>query len=206
MLNLPHSTEVSQPLPKAQIFKKFELKASQREAFDTDVAKMEIVNAIIPQTLPAIAVGNEVKGIFVVKVELKRRDFDTKNITLIAKLIPQKIVFMLCFEDKFQLAVYNTKLFLSPWYTSESAIPKLLETNSTLDHIWDSVVAKIGQLEVLEGQKLSEAIEIVEKRQKLTSLLEQLNRKLRNTSQNHQQLEIFSEIKKVKAELQKFNK
>ena len=48
MLELPQSTSVKRPLPKAQIYQKFELKASQRDAFDADVAKMEIVNFIPP--------------------------------------------------------------------------------------------------------------------------------------------------------------
>ena len=49
MLGLLQSTELKHQLPKAQIYQKFELKASQREALDADVAKMEIVNFIHPR-------------------------------------------------------------------------------------------------------------------------------------------------------------
>ena len=44
MLGLTESTEVKRALPKDQLYKKFELKASQCDAFDAfdaDVAKME---------------------------------------------------------------------------------------------------------------------------------------------------------------------
>ena len=108
MLGLPQSTEINRPLPKAQLYKKFELKQAQRDAFDADVARMEIVNFIAPQSLPGIAEGVEVKAVFVVDVELKRHDYDTKNITLISKLIPHRIFFALRHEDKVQLAVYHT--------------------------------------------------------------------------------------------------
>ena len=46
MLGLPQSTEVNRPMPKAQLYKKFELKQAQRDAFDADIARMEIVNFI----------------------------------------------------------------------------------------------------------------------------------------------------------------
>lgn len=64
MLGLPQSTEVKRPMPKAQLYKKFELKQTQRDAFDADVARMEIVNFIAPQSLPGIAEGTEVKAGF----------------------------------------------------------------------------------------------------------------------------------------------
>lgn len=34
MLGLPQSTEVKRPLPKAQLYKRFDWKPSQRESFD----------------------------------------------------------------------------------------------------------------------------------------------------------------------------
>lgn len=71
MFGLPQSTEVNCPMPKAQLYKKFELKQAQRDVFDADIARMEIVNFIAPQSLPGIAEGTEVKAVFVVDVELK---------------------------------------------------------------------------------------------------------------------------------------
>lgn len=71
-LQLPSSTIVDRPLPKAQLYKKFELKQSQRDAVDADIARLDFVNRIAPQTMPAIVEGTEVKAIFVVEVELKR--------------------------------------------------------------------------------------------------------------------------------------
>ncbi|EJX03784.1 hypothetical protein EVA_08111, partial [gut metagenome] len=70
MLGLPQSTEVNRPLPKAQIYKKFELKQGQRDAFDNDIARLNIVHLISPQTIPAVTEGAVVKAIFVVDVEL----------------------------------------------------------------------------------------------------------------------------------------
>ena len=106
MLGLPQTTEVKRPLPKAQLFKRFDWSASQRERFDAEVSRLDFVNWISPRTVPAIAAGNEIKEIFVVEVSLKLRDFDTKAITLLAKDIPQRIVYLLRYEDESMLAVY----------------------------------------------------------------------------------------------------
>lgn len=44
MLGLPQSTEVKRQMPKAQIYKKFEPKQAQHDAFDKDIARLNIVN------------------------------------------------------------------------------------------------------------------------------------------------------------------
>lgn len=115
MLGLPQSTEVKRPLPKAQLYRRFDWKPSQRESFDGDVARLDFVNWIAPRTLPAISEGAEVKEIFVIEVTLKTRDFDMKNIMLLAKSIPQNVIYLLRFEDEAMLAVFFTKLFTTSW-------------------------------------------------------------------------------------------
>lgn len=196
MLGLPQSTELNRPMPKAQLYKKFELKQAQRDAFDADVARMEIVNVIAPQSLPGIAEGTEVKAVFVVDVELKRHDYDTKNIILIAKLIPHRIIFALRHGDKVQLAVYHTKLFTTTWQASESV--NLTLSGLNLDGVWENIVASIGSLEVVDGNSLTEQIRFDEERERLIRQIESLERLMRSTSQPRRQRELYSEIKKLK--------
>lgn len=199
MLGLPQSTEVNRPMPKAQLYKKFELKQAQRDAFDADIARMEIVNFIAPQSLPGISEGTEVKAVFVVDVELKRSDYDTKNILLISKLIPHRIIFALRHEDKVQLAVYYTKLFTAQWQSLDSASVNLSGLN--LDAVWQNIVAFIGELEVAEGNSLSEQIRVDEERTKLMRQIESLERQMRSTAQPRRQRELYAEIKKLKSNL-----
>ena len=201
MLGLPQSTEVNRPLPKAQIYKKFELKQGQRDAFDNDIARLNIVHLISPQTIPAVTEGAVVKAIFVVDVELKHSDYDTKNIALISKLIPQRIVFALRYGDKVQLAVFHTKLFVTPW--------QLLTTNSSLltikglnlDAVWQNIVSSIGEVEVAKGNSLTEQIKADDERSKILLQLENLERQMRSTSQTRRQREIYAEIKKLKNQI-----
>lgn len=199
MLGLPQSTEVNRPMPKAQLYKKFELKQAQRNAFDADVARMEIVNFIAPQSLPGIAEGTDVKAVFVVDVELKRHDYDTKNIILIAKLIPHRIIFALRHEDKVQLAVYHTKLFTGPWQASESINLSLSGLN--LDSVWKNIVAEIGSLELDEGNSLTEQIRVDDERNRVLRQIEALERQMRSIAQPRRQRELYAEIKKLKGGL-----
>lgn len=103
MLGLLQSTEVKRPLPKAQLFKRF----------DGEVSRLDFVNWISPRTVPAIAVGNDVKEIFGVEVQLKSQGFDTKAIELLAMNIPQHIVYVLRYEEEAILALYHTKLLMT---------------------------------------------------------------------------------------------
>lgn len=199
MLGLPPSTELQKPLPKSQLYKKFDLKASQQASFDKDVASMVIVNAIMPQTLPAIAEGNDVKAIFVIEIGLKRKDYDPKSLGLIARLIPQRIVFALRFEGNVQLAVYHDKLFTTPWQSSEAAVLPLNGLN--LDTIWENIVSSIGQFAVAENKSLSEQIKIDDERAKLERQIATLERQMNTTKQPHRKRELFVELQKIKGQL-----
>ena len=196
MLGLPQSTEVKRPLPKAQLYKRFDWKPSQRESFDGEVSRLDFVNWIAPRTLPAIAEGAEVKEIFVIEVTLKTRDFDPKNIILLAKSIPQRVIYLLHFEDEAMLAVYYTKLFTSSWQPLDNVIVPL--EGLSLDTVWQNIVAFVGKLVFADGNSLTEQIRIDEERAWLIRQIESLERKMRSTVQPRRKRELFVEIQKLK--------
>ena len=197
MFGLPQSTEVKRQLPKAQLYKKFELKQSQRDAVDADIARIDFVNMIAPQTMPAITEGTDVKAIFVVEVELKRLDYDKKSIALVAKLIPQQIIFALRYGEKVQLAVYHTMLFVSEWQPLDAVTIPLAGLN--LDAVWQNMVAAIGEMEVADGNTLTEQIQADDERKRLLKRIETLERQMRTTTQTRRQRELYAEIKKLKS-------
>lgn len=197
MLNLPQSTEVKRPLPKAQLYKRFDWKPSQRESFDGEVSRLEFVNWIAPCTLPAIAEGVEVKEIFVIEVTLKTRDFDPKNIVLLAKSIPQRVIYLLRYEDEAMLAVYHAKLFTAPWQSLDSATVELSGLN--LDAVWQSIVSSIGQFSVEQDKSLTEQIKIDEEHEKRLRQISALERQMNATKQPRRKRELFLELQKQKS-------
>ena len=196
MMNLPKSTEVRRPLPKAQLYKRFGWKSSERDGFDDDVSRLDFVNWISPRTLPAIAEGEEVKEIYVVEVTLKKRDFDIRNIALLAKSIPQRVIYLLRFEDEAMLAVYHSKLFTSSWLPLDNVTLPL--EGLSFDAVWQNIVAYIGSFEVAAGKSLAEQIRIDEEHAQLVRQIAALERQMNATKQPRRKRELFLELQNLK--------
>ena len=199
MFGLPPSTEVKKQLPKKTIYAKFDLKPSQRESFDADIARIDIVGFVSPKTVPALAVGEEVKQFYMFAVELKRKEYDAKNIALLTKLIQQKIVFALQFEEETQFAIYHTKLISSAWDNTEDA--KLTLSGLNLDTAWDNIVKSIGHIEVEEGNTLKEQIKFDDQKAKILAQIATLERKMALEKQPRRKREYFEEMKKLKKQI-----
>ena len=196
MLGLPPTTEVKRPLPKAQLFKRFDWTASQRERFDAEVSRLDFVNWISPRTVPAIAAGNYVNEIFVVEVSLRSRYFDVKAIQLLAKYIPQRIVYLLRYEDEAMLAAYYAKLFTTPWRTTDDITLPL--SGLILDTVWENIVSSIGQFSIEDDKSLSEQIKLDEERAKLERQIAALERQMNAIKQPRRKRELFVELQNLK--------
>lgn len=199
MLGLPSATEISQALPKKAIFDKFDVKSAQKEHFDKDISRMIIVNAISPTTIPTLQRGNEVECIYLVEVMLKRQDYDPKNLLLLSKLIPQRIVFVLHYGELLQLAIYHTKLISSGWQNAQLVTLHLQGLD--LDEVWENLVIHIGDIVVEDHHTLNEQIIIDDNRIKLLKEIELLEKKARNEKQPRKKLEMFEELKAMKRQL-----
>ena len=201
MYGLPQSTITKKQLPKKAIFAKFDLKPSQRESFDADIARIDIVAVVNPTTVPAVGEGSEIKEFYVLAVQLKQRDFDAKNIALLTKLIPRKIVFALHYEEEVQFAIYHTKLITSNWQLLTPNSSFLTVQGLDLDVVWENIVKNIGSIEVEDGNTLKEQIEEDDERAKILKQIEILDKKCRTEKQPRRKLEIFEQIKKLKKQI-----
>ncbi|MBD5371249.1 MAG: DUF4391 domain-containing protein [Bacteroides sp.] len=196
MLGLPPTTEVKRPLPKTQLFKRFDWTASQRERFDAEVSRLDVVNWISPRTVPAIAAGNEVKEIMVVDVLVKSREFDAESIVPFAKYLPYRTVFVLRYEDEAMLAAYHGKLFTAPWQHLDSISLTLSGLN--LDAVWENIVSTIGDFSVEQDNSLTEQIKIDEERDRHLRRIEALERQMKAAKQPRRKRELFVELQRLK--------
>ena len=201
MYGLPQSTECKKQLPKKAIFAKFDLKPPQRESFDADIARIDIVAAVSPLTVPALAVGEEVKEFYVLAVQMKRKEYDSKNIALLTKLIPQKMVFALHYGDEVQLAIYHTKVITSVWQPINQKSEIINLTGLTLDTVWENIVKSIGQIDVESGNTLTEQIAANDQRAKLLAQIATLERKMASEKQPRRKREYFEQIRTLKIKL-----
>ena len=200
MYGLPPACEVKKQLPKKAIYAKFNLNSAQRDCFDADIARLDIVGCVSSSNIPALAPGDEVKEFYVLNVQLKHKGYDSKNIALLTKLIPQKMVFALNCENTTQFAIYHTKLISSAWKASDCAILPLSGLN--LDVVWENIVKTIGQITVADGNSLGQQIIADEQRDKLLARIVQLERKMACEKQPRRKREYFTQILLLKRQIQ----
>ena len=199
MYGLPASTILNKPLYKKAVFEKFNLKTAERDRFDADISKMVLLAYISPDRVPALSEGKDIKGFYVLQVMMKRKEYDTKNILLLQKLIPQKIIFLLQYEELSQLCIFHTRLQQSEWNDTESTEIPL--KGLTLDEVWENIVATIGNLDIDAEETIEEQIINREEREKLLRQIEQLEKRCRAEKQTRKKFELHLQIVRLKEKL-----
>ena len=201
MLGLPKTTEIAKQLPKKAIFSKFELKPAQRDRFDADISRIDIVNMVSSNTVPGLKEGERVKEFYVLLVSLKQEEYDEKNILLLSKLIKQHMIFALVFQDRLRLAVVHDKLFATDWEPlADAALPLM---GFDMDKVWENLVMAIGHFEVMEGVTIEEQITIDGEKQKVIKQIETLEKKVRAEKQPRRKYELFLQLSELKELLEK---
>lgn len=200
MLKLPEVTELRKALPKAQIYRKFELTNAQQTKFDADISRIDIVNEVSTRTIPAIQEGQKIKSFYLLSVTLKTKDYEPKNIERIAKLIPQNLVFSLQFEEEIQLAVFCEKLFTTDWMLENNASIPL--TGLNFDEVWENIIKTIEGGEWDNSLTLEENIELKEKKAKLQKEIDRLEKQARKEVQPKKKFELVAQKRKLEEELQ----
>ena len=200
MYNLPPSTEINKSLPKTAIYEKFELKPSQQKAFDADVSRMVITNVLSSHTLPAVAEGQNVKTIYVVTVQLKRKQYVSgKSIELLSRLIPQKMVLVLEHDDKMQLAVHHSRLLTSEWMNEADVDIPILGLD--FDKVWENIVAEVGSIVLDNAISIDEQLDKDWKRRQTEQKIAQLEKSARIEKQPRKKWELVAEIRRLEKEL-----
>ena len=95
MFNLPTPTEIKKQLPKKAIFAKCDLTAQQRNAIDADIARVDIVGFVSPDTIKTIAPGKKVSQFYIFTAQLKRKDYNRKSIEFCSRLF-RNVLSLLC--------------------------------------------------------------------------------------------------------------
>ena len=200
MYNLPQSTEINKALPKTVLYEKFELKPSQQKAFDADVSRMVITNVLSSHTLPAVAEGQSVKTIYVVTVQLKRKQYVSgKSIELLSRLIPQKIVLVLHHDDKMQLAVHHSRLLTSEWMNEDDLDIPILGLD--FDKVWENIVATVSGIVLDNAISIDEQLDKDWKRRQTEQKIAQLEKRARIEKQPRKKWELVAEIRRLEKEL-----
>ena len=192
MYALPNSTLLSKQIPKKAIFLKFGLTPAQRQRIDADIARIDIIARLAQETLPAIAVGKEVKDIYVLSVSLKTKSYHPDSIKLLAHLIPQRMLFVLCHEQQAQLAIIHEGLHTGCWNAKQELRIPLNALN--LDGLWELLVIAIGNVSHNNELTLNECILQKKQREGILKNIELLQRRMDKERSLVKQIQMRSQI------------
>lgn len=199
MFGLPEKSVLNKQLPKKAIYSKFNLNTAQKERFDADITRIVIINEISARSTN-IPEGETVSVFYVVHLALKHLAYDVKNIELITKLIPQKMLLVLEYENKACLAVWRTQLITSEWKnTGEISVPI---SGLNLDTVWDNIIMQIGEITLSDGNNLDEQITVNAERVKLMKQIAKLEKQARAEKQPKKKYELVQQIKILNKQLE----
>ncbi len=203
MLNLPKSTECNARLPKNAIYTKYQVIHAKKVEIDSCITKLTIINELSQATLK-IEAGKNIKSIYLVYVHLKESNIEEnklkKALTLLSKLINQKVIFLIEDNRKARLALFHKEFFQTDWKVIEELNININALN--LEILWENIVKSIANIESKENSSLEESISVNTQKEKLQKEIARLDKKARTEKQSHKKQELASQVKKLKQELE----
>ena len=202
MLGLPACTEVKKIIPKKVFYNKFKLNTAEQKEFDAAIKQLAIVNEISSRTLPALQQKVGEKAIFVLAVQLKQENCAEKILYKLCKLINQRLLLALQYNDKVQLALYfNNKILLNGF--KPEALQKITLQGTSLNEIWEQLALQVANLTPLAGLTPAAVIANAGKREELTKQIAALTKKMFAERQAKKKLELRLQLNQLKEELKK---
>lgn len=200
MLGLPETTALRKIIPKKVLFAKYAMNTAEQREFDNTIRQLAIVNEVSSRTIPALSSKPEDKAIYVLAVQLKQASCDEKLILKLLKLIDQRLILALSYEDKLQLALFHNKLIMDELRPASEK--KLYLQGLTINDVWDNLALSLAKIEAKEGQSAQEAIAKDMERASLLKEIEKLEKKMWSERQPKKKLELREQIIALKQKLE----
>lgn len=199
MLGLPQTTEVKKIIRKRDLYKKFELNTAEQKEFDAAIRQMTIVNEISLRTIPALQ--KQEKAVFVLAVQLKQEGCAEKLLQRLCRLIDQRLLLALCYEDKLQLALYfDNRILLNEFMPV--AEQKVNLQGTSLNDIWENLALQVAQLTPRAGLTPASVIANAGRRAEAEAQIAALTKKMFAEKQARKKLTLREAINKLKNELE----
>lgn len=198
MFALPKQTRFDKNMPKEIFYQKGDFSVSDRELFVSQIAKITWSHKIAPNTIN-IEASEDFTEIQVIHIALKSEEYQIKILSIIQKMIPYHIVFVLSHKGQARLAVYQTKWLEGEWQPIDDI--EIPIKGLTLEKAWENIVVTVGEVKLEQGNTLDEQITLTEEKKKLLRKIEALEKKARAEKQPKKKFAMVQEIKRLKEKL-----
>lgn len=215
MIALPKTTEFNRRIPKQKFYENMDISPTLKKVFVEYVKIIYWKNKIAVSTTN-LAAGKDVTELEVFEIRLNSPITDDNLLRQIDRQIPYHILFILEYENKYQAWIGykeaamsgNNAFKVSGYYHTEWLEEDKLTLNMeglNLDAVYENYVRQIAgdRLErETSGERLKESIERDEKRQQLQKQIDVLTARIRKEKQLNKQMEMNSQLKKLKKEME----
>ncbi|MDE7244613.1 MAG: DUF4391 domain-containing protein, partial [Oscillospiraceae bacterium] len=152
-----------------------------------------------------LTAGSEIREILLLKISLKKQEFDAKIIEAIAKQNPHHLVFCLTFVESCQLALYHGKLYRTAWTPSDALT--LSAKGYSLSEIWNGLIEQIAlqeeRTEAPAGLSIDERLALQDRTLKLEKLIAKTEAAAWKEQQSKKRFALYSKAQAYKKELEK---
>lgn len=213
MLGFPASTEFNKKIPKQKFYDNLDISPVLRRVFVDQIRLVYWRNKLAASTLN-IATGEAVTEIEVFEVRLNDPQLDEAVLKQIDKEIPYHILFVLTCNGKAQAwigykeaAASGSNTFKVSRYYHTDWMPEnelhLGIDGLNMDAVYESLVRQIAgdKLQTDSGESLKESVERDEKKKQLEKQIAALESKMRKEKQLNRCMEINTELKLLKKQL-----
>lgn len=215
MIGLPKTTEFNKRIPKQKFYENMDISPILKKVFVEQVKIIYWRNKIAASTTN-LAAGSHVTEIEVFEVRLSSPVLDDSLLRQIDKEIPYHILFLLEYQGKYQAwigykeaAASGNKAFkVNGYYHTEwlveDELPLKLEGLS-VDAVYENFVRQIAGDKLKTesaGESLKESVARDEQKQQLQKQITTLQAKIRKEKQLNKQMQMNTELKKLKKELE----
>lgn len=213
MFGLPKTTEFNKRIPKQKFYEQIEITPALKRVFIDKIRTIYWKNKLAATTLN-IAAGERVNEIEVFEVRLTEPLLDEAVLKQIDKEIPYHILFLLEYDGKYQAwigykevaesgknAFKVSRYYHTDWLEEENLPLKIEGLN--IDSIYDNFVRQIagGALQADMSESLKESVEKETLRLNLQKQISALEAKMRKEKQLNRCMEINTELKLLKKQL-----
>lgn len=215
MIGLPKTTEFNKRIPKQKFYENMDISPALKKIFVEQVRIIYWKNKIAASTTN-LAAGTDVTELEVFEVRLSSPVLDDSLLRQIDKEIPYHILFLLEYQGKYQAwigykeaAASGNKAFKvngyyhTEWLTEEELPLKLEGLN--VDAVYENFVRQIAGDKLkteVAGESLKESVARDEQKQALQKQIATLQAKIRKEKQLNKQMQMNTELKKLKKELE----
>lgn len=214
MMGLPKNTEFNRRIPKQKFYGNLTISPALKRAFVEQIKAIWWRNKIAAATTN-LAAGETVTEIEVFEICLSVPQLDKAVLRQIDKEIPYHILFLLEYEGKYQAWMaykeavgsgtnaFKVGSYYHTDWMEENSLPLKLDGLNT-DQVYENFIRQIAGETLLSGggKTLKESVERDARRQELQKQIVTLQVKVRRERQLNKQIQLNTELKRLKRELE----